>query len=264
MDFECLQKFNVGLNEKEHVVYSVAAARLGDREVMEQLIEAYAPLIKALDRTAAATYFCNQFANACLALQYAVSVLGKSIDLSLDNMTVQLFAHEGKYGVAYKLDRWAEQAAPSDAMERRLWLERVLTDFYGKTVKPLYESAAVIGDVDAGQMWGLLPTRFNYMTEQWLLAEESESIRSAISDDYAFLKHEVPASVFGRSKNPLDVKIRWIEDLKDPCKQIRMKNVCCQYYRTEGGYYCYTCPRMKEADREERRIKARQSELVTT
>ncbi|MDF2715738.1 MAG: (2Fe-2S)-binding protein, partial [Paenibacillus sp.] len=143
------------------------------------------------------------------------------------------------------------------------WLERVLTEFYEKTVRPVYETAAVIGGVDAGQMWGLLPTRFNYMTEQWLLAEESESIRAVISGDYAFLKHEMPAAVFGRNKNPLDVKIRWIEDLKDPCKQLRMKNVCCQYYRTEGGYYCYTCPRIKESEREERRIKARQPEPVT-
>jgi ferric iron reductase protein FhuF len=265
VEFEALHKFNVSLDDKEHIVYSVAAARLVERDEMEKFIEVYAPLVKALDRLAAVTYFCNQFANACLSLQYAVSVLGKSIDLSLERITVQLFAvGEGKYGVACKLDRWAEEREPKDEAERQVWLERVYAAFYENTVRRLYESAAIVGGVDAGQMWGLLPTRFNYMTEQWMLAAASEEERSRVSADYALLTREIPAAVFGRSKNPFDVKIRWIEDLKDPCKQVRMKNACCQYYRTEGGYYCYTCPRIKESEREERRTKAREPEPVPT
>lgn len=263
MNFESLHKFNVGPSDADKVVYAIPASRLLEPEEMERLLEVYRPLMKGLDRIAAATYFCNQFANVGLALQYAISVLGRSIDLSLSNITVQLYAQEGKSGIAYKLDRWSAQAAPIGLAERRSWLEDVYAGFYGGTVKPLYESVSNVSGIDRGQLWGLLPTRFNYMTEQWMLAAANEQERAAIADDYAFLAKELPASVFGRVKNPFDVIIRWVEDLKDPCKQLRMKNACCQYYRTEGGYYCYTCPRMKESEREERRLQARAAVAVS-
>lgn len=265
MEFEVLREWGVGLEDGEPIVFAEAAARLAERGTMEKLLEAYAPLVKALDPVTAATYFCNRFAAACLSLQYAVSVLGYSIDLSLDRLTVQLLVDgEGKPEMGFKLDGWAEEREPLEEAERRLWLQRVFADFYGNTVRPVYESAAAAAGVRAGQMWGLLPTRFNYMTEQWRLAAPDERVRNRIAADYALLVREVPGAVFGRSKNPFDVTIRWIEHLLDPGKQVRMKNACCHYFGTEGGSYCYTCPRIKEEEREARRIRAREAEAVST
>ncbi|GAA3408252.1 (2Fe-2S)-binding protein [Paenibacillus hodogayensis] len=258
-----LRMFNVGLQDKERIVYAVEASRLMERKAMDELLQAYTPLMKALVPVAAGTYFCTQLAGFCLALQYSLSCLGKSFDSSLDNITVQLYAQDDKYGVAFKLTRSGGTFAPADPAVRETWLYEKLASLYGETIRPLYESVAASVNVDAGQMWGVLPTRFNYSTEQWLLAAQSEREKENISGDYALLR-SMPADVFGRNKSPFDVKIRWIEDLKDPCKQMRMKNVCCQYYQTEGGYYCFTCPRLKESEREERRKQARLAAAAAT
>lgn len=258
---ESLHLFNIGMESTKRVVYSVPVSALPHGSAMEQLLEAYSPLMKALDRTAAATYFCANFGNVGMALQYAVSVHDVSFDLSPENITVQLVETEaGKFGVAFQLMRWSEQRAPAGGNERRAWLADILSAFYSGTVRPVFESASKASGIHVAHLWGLLPTRFNYSAEQWMLAETDGTIRETIAGDYEFLTRQIDGEPFGRSRNPFDVKIRWIEDLKDPCKQMRMKNVCCLYYRTEGGRYCYTCPHMKESERAERRMEARESE----
>lgn len=258
VELDGLLKFNVGLDDKERILYAEAGVRLTERDGMERLLRDYQPLMKGLTPLSAAVYFCNQLANAALALQYAVSVHGKSFDLSLDNVTIQLFAHESGYcGVAFKLGRWGWSEAPADRRERREWLRQAYARFYGETIRPLYETAAIVVGANAGQMWGLLPTRFNYFTELWMTEAAGEETKAIIAEDHKQLAYETPAVVFGRDKNPFDVKIRWIEDLKDPCKQLRMKNGCCHYFQTEGGSYCFTCPRLKESEREQRRLQAR-------
>ncbi|MDF2659286.1 MAG: (2Fe-2S)-binding protein [Paenibacillus sp.] len=258
---ESLHKFNIGVEGTRRVVYSVPVSALPHGSAMEQLLEAYSPLMKALDRTAAAAYFCAQFGNVCLALQYAVSVHDVSFDVSLNNITVQLVEmEEGRYGVAFQLAHWSVQRAPEDGNERRLWLADVLSALYSGTVRPVYEAASKAAGMPLPHLWGLLPTRFNYSTEQWMLAETNDTIKETIAADYEFLIRQIEGSTFGQTRSPFDVKIRWIEDLKDPCKQMRMKNSCCMYYRTEGGRYCYSCPRIKESERAERRLEAREGE----
>jgi hypothetical protein len=59
----------VGLQEQENAIYSICASDLVQRENMDQLLETYAPLIKADDLSAAATYFCSAFSIAAVALQ---------------------------------------------------------------------------------------------------------------------------------------------------------------------------------------------------
>ncbi|ASA21748.1 (2Fe-2S)-binding protein [Paenibacillus donghaensis] len=66
-----------------------------------------------------------------------------------------------------------------------------------------------------------------------------------------------PLRAFGLAKNPFNVVIRRIEAIDDPAKKVMMRNRCCLYYRIEGGQYCYNCPRLKEAERAERRTEYR-------
>lgn len=262
MDFELLeQKFNVTLKNRDNAVFSMKAVEMIKPENMNQLLTVYSPLIKAIDNSPAAAYFCKLFSGAAMALQYMISVENKAANFSLENLTIQLYPKDGYYSFSYKVDRWSIQNGPSFNSERSDWLQQVYADFYGKTVKPLFESASKSGLIDMSLLWGQLPTYFNYYIE--LLTDSDVSThKEQIIHDYEYLKYQVSPNVFGCKKNPFDVKIRMIEDLRDPNKQLRMKNVCCQFYRTGEERYCYTCPRMKEDEREARRCEARQQ--VTT
>ncbi|PYI53329.1 ferric iron reductase [Paenibacillus flagellatus] len=257
MDYEKLLPYHVTTEDRPNAVCSVPASELTDSAAMKKLLDVYAPLMKALDGRAAAAYFCNAFSGVAVALQYAISVHGQAPDVSLANLTVQLAPADGKYTLSFKLNRLAEEDVPAVAAERDEWLSRKLARFYAETVRPLIEAVAAVGGLSAPYLWGLLPTRFNYYTGQWTLHASSTAEAETIENDYAVVKRGLPAETFGLKRNPFDVTIRWLEDLKDESKQVRMKNVCCRFFETEGGYCCYTCPRLTEKERAERREQAR-------
>lgn len=257
-DFDKLERhFFTSRREMANVVWSGPASELLETAQMSSLIGVYARLIKAPDPAPAATYFSGWLCGPALAVQYAMSVWNKAFDLSLNNLTVQLYAQDGYHRFSFMLNRWAEQDGPADEAARAEWRGRVLQDVYGNTVRPLLEAVSAAAGVNVGQLWGQLPARFQYERDGWLKETEQELLRRRIADDFRFLTEQLDLQVFGRTKNPLGVKLRLIEDPFDPDRQVSMKSACCLYYRTEGGRYCYTCPRLKEAERADMRARLR-------
>lgn len=263
--FKMLRKFNVIATDQDNVSFALPATRLTDPTVMKDLLETYAIYIKALDLHAAAAYFCSNLGSAAVGLQYAISHYDRAFVMTLDKMTVQLVPGDRKSSLFFKLNDWSEVQVPAASDARGDWMAAAMKDFYRNTVRPLIEAVSAASGMETVYLWGLLPTRFNYYTGEWMEAASADDVRrTKIASDYAVLVNGLPPDTFGLSRNPFDVKVRWLEDLNDPCKQVRMKNVCCMYYRTEGGQSCYTCPRLKEEERAERRAAARGQLLTTT
>lgn len=260
MDF-LEQRFNVTLNNKDEAIFSMNAIDMLNLDHMDQLLLLYSPLIKAKDPAPAAAYFSKYFSAIALAFQCSLSVENQSPDFSLQNLTVQLYPKENNFAFSFKLNRWSYQDGPSNAGDRNRWLDRAYSDFYGHTVKPLFESASRSALIDMELLWGQLPTYFNRNLDL-LTNNELISYKENIYNDYDFLKYQIEPSVFGCVKNPFDTKIKMVEDLRDPNKQIRMKNACCQFYRTGNEQCCYTCPRMDEEYRAARRIEFQKNNIA--
>lgn len=258
MDFHELERtFFISRHNRDDAVFSMTAEELADPVNMKRLLDAYAPLIRALEPAAAAAYFCGWLGGPALALQYLMSAANTALDLSLANITVQLHPENRYHRFSFRINRWVEQRAPEGEAERTAWRNSSLAGFYGGTVRPLVEAASSASGTPLGLLWGQIPTRFFYFMDRMLAETDQPMIRQRWIDDYRYLCKELDAFLFGLKKNPFDVKVRMIEDLQDSGKQIPMKNACCLYYRTEGGEYCYACPRLKEEERAARRAKFR-------
>jgi ferric iron reductase protein FhuF len=258
IDFEQLEKqFSITTTQKENPLFSLTARELLNAEKMALLVQIYAPLMKAKELPAVATYFASWFGGVALGLQYMMSVWNHSVDFSLDHLTIELEVNEGREGFTFVCNKKHVQQAPTSDTERAIWREQQLRKFYSGTVAPLFRALADATGIECGSIWGQLPTRFNYYMDIFIASTEDNAAKQRLTEDYRFLSREMDPAAFGRPKNPFDVKIRWIEDARDPEKKVRMKNMCCLYYQTEGGFYCYTCPRMKEAERAERRVSMR-------
>ncbi|MGG1659819.1 (2Fe-2S)-binding protein [Brevibacillus sp. NRS-1366] len=257
IDFQQLeQHFQITVEANKNPLVSIKARELIKPQNMEWLVQTYAPMIKAKEVTAAGTFFCGWLGGLALGYQYMLSVSNGSLNLGLDQLTIELY-RDGDYSkFAFLCQDIQPNMAPLDEPQRGSWRERQLRDFYQNTLQPLIQSIAAATGNSPGALWGQLPTRFNYYMDIFMRTLTDPVSKERLEDDYRFLKEGFEGEIFGLNKNPFRVKVRWTRDLREPDKNVRLKNQCCLYYQTEGGQYCYTCPRLKESDRAQRRKQA--------
>ncbi|MEK4042469.1 (2Fe-2S)-binding protein [Paenibacillus sp. FSL H8-0048] len=254
---EYSSKFDLHSEVPEGAVYSFSAAELAEEAGMRTFMEAYRPLMKALDDKAAGAYFGGYLSMIALAVQYSVTGFLYVPDFSLRNLQLHLVPADGYCRVAFSLREWGMVQAPVDEPGRKAWRSEVLASFYQSTAGPLIRKASQVSGLSLGEIWGQLPTKFNYYAEAFAAELTDPLLLHRLEEDYTYLKDELPAAVFGMPRNPFQVKVRRIESLTDPEQTVQMRNRCCMYYRTEGGRLCYTCPRMKEEERSARREEFR-------
>ncbi|SEG71645.1 (2Fe-2S)-binding protein [Paenibacillus sp. UNC499MF] len=252
--------FKLTANKQENPVYSCPAADLTDENKIKRLLDFYTPLIKGLDPSVGEVYMAAWFQGPLLGLLYMLSAWNKTPDLTLDNLTVQMYTalYNGReyYAVNFLVNNLELHDGPDEHSKRASWSEEKLSRFLSKTVRPVLETIAKAGTLKTGMLWSQLPTMLEYGYERLMESEESETVKHRMMSNYGIVK-SLDGTVFGRSKNPLLVKFHRTESLASPDKEVRLKAACCLYYLVDGGYYCFTCPRLKEAERVKRREEYR-------
>ncbi|WP_419874487.1 (2Fe-2S)-binding protein [Candidatus Pristimantibacillus sp. PTI5] len=257
--------FGLSVKKREDLLFSCPAADLLDENKMKQLLEFYTPLVKGNDPSVGEVYMAGWFRGPMLGLIYMLSSWNKTLDLSLENITVQIYTADyngHKYTASeFFLHHTDLIDAPEQEHEYAAWTKDRIRGFFERTVLPVFESIAKVGTLQVGMLWGQLPTSLVYGYDRLMSMNENEKAKQQVHNHFELVK-SLEASVFGRNKNPLNVKFRMTESLDNPEKQVPLKSSCCLYYHVDGGYYCYTCPRIKESEREERRQEYRAKQQV--
>lgn len=251
---ELEERFGIRSDDRNGLIVSIPAEQLLMREHADRLLQAYAPLIRALGVEVAATYFSGWYGSICLAMQYMVSHYDHVLDLSLANVTVQLYPNKQYYHFSFKIGE--PRIKSWDGYDREEWRNSVLETLYRDNVRPLIDALARFGSINAGQLWGQIVTEMYREVDSWLIDASDDSLKRRISSDFHFLTQGLGADVFGRKKNPFNMKLRTVENPFKPGCQTYIKAACCLAYRTDnpediGHEYCFTCPRLSAQKREE-------------
>ncbi|CAI6055901.1 (2Fe-2S)-binding protein [Cohnella sp. JJ-181] len=262
----CHTQFGVVSERAAGALFTIPGRELADNSGMKRLLAAYGPLIKALDAQVPASYFCGSLTMLGMSLHTALSEANRTIDLDLDNLVVEIRMHEGGYpAIVYRLKSWRSEEGPASPASRDAWLMQAYTRLYGDVMRPIVESAASVSGAPVGSLWGQLPSKYQYyMRVRKDGLPEGSRMRERIEEDYERFVRQLPATVFGRARHPFDLKIKSVPSLTDPHGTAVMKSACCLYHRTDGGAYCYTCPKLKEEDRAERRAAYLSQQAVRT
>ncbi|MCP3773058.1 ferric iron reductase [Paenibacillus sp. MZ04-78.2] len=233
---------------------SVKLSQLFECRHVDMLLTNYGKYIRALDEQAPATYFSSWLGTLCAAQQHMISRHDAAFDFSPGNLTANLYLKEGRPMFGFRLHDARTLSVPEG--DRTEWRRQVLSALYGETLRPLLASLAQAAGLDAGQLWGQIATRMYYARDMAVAQADSEELRAKLTEDFQALLSDLPPDVFGRPRHPLDVKFRYVDDPRKPGEQLRMKVSCCLAYKTDTDHgYCYTCPRMSSAEREERKLK---------
>ncbi|MBD2868066.1 hypothetical protein [Paenibacillus arenilitoris] len=253
-------RYEIFVSDRDNIAFSCPASELLDAGKLKKLLELYTPMVKGTEQAVGEVYMTSWFRGPMLGLLYMLSAWNRSLDLSLDNLTVQIYSsvYNGKsyYRCGFLMDRseWREGPAEQDANAE--WAKEEISRFFEHTVRPVFETIASVGTQKTAMLWSQLPTSLEYGFDLMMNSEESESVKELARRNYGLAK-ALEGERFGRSKNPLDVKFRMTESMTEEGKQVRMKFGCCLYYLVEDGYYCFTCPRLKESERDRRRAEFR-------
>ncbi|WP_088103313.1 (2Fe-2S)-binding protein [Halalkalibacter urbisdiaboli] len=251
LDFEQLKKYG-SITDEDHPakVYEVTLAQLLQSEAANAFTAYYAEKLKATDVDVAATYFSSSFGYICAALQTVLST-ELAIPSDRDQITVQLYYNKEHdyYALSYKL---ANLQCVSEANAN--WRREQLVNFYKQVVTPVLEALSQSTSIRIRELWGQLVGGLHYGHKIGLTFIE-EAQKDIVKQDFNWLLEKAAPEIFRCDKNPLSFPIREIESLKEPGTMIRMKPTCCLYYKTEKsrGTKCYTCPRLSEAEREDRK-----------
>jgi ferric iron reductase protein FhuF len=252
--------YDLTVGKPENLVFSCPALDLLDENKTKSLLELYTPLVKGTDPSVGEVYMASWFRGPILGLLYMLSAWNKVPDLSLSNLTVQIYKatyneHE-YYATSFLMHNVDLIAATRESDEGEKWTRNTLIAFFEQTVRPVFETIAKVGTLQAGMLWSQLPTSLAYGYDRLMNGEESNQVKLLAELNFELVK-SLEGAVFGRIKNPFDIKFRMTESLGDPESQVRMKSACCLYYLVDGGYYCFTCPRLKEDERKEQRAAYR-------
>ncbi len=250
------QSFFVTKEDKKDCLFSMSFSKLLEGNNMEELLRIYSPIVKSMSIKATAAAFVRWFAGIAFANQYTLSITNKALDLSLANVVVQLYPDKQTYRFSFKVLDWNK--GQCSLGNREDWVRQQLTMFFQDTATPMMEKLSEVSGCSTGQLWGQLPRKFDLYLEG-LTSQVEENVKKQLEDDYRTLKELDPIASFNRKRNPFLVKQKQVESLDNPNETVPLECTCCLNYLLKDGDYCFTCPRLKEAEREELRQRYRQN-----
>lgn len=238
--------------DRPDAFYAIRLSELLQPNNAESLIETYARRIAAGGRDVAGVYFGSWFSGLCRAHLYLLSRRDLAADFSLENMAVELYESDRGVRMSFRVREF--RAARWNGADRELWLHRAYVKFYGQQVKPLLEAVARAARIDPGQLWGQIVTQlYNAIDAMEREAADAADART-LRDDFHALAYGVNPTVFGRRRNPFQLKFRRIEHPELPNERIRVNATCCLSHKTAAADgHCYTCPRIGDEERKNRR-----------
>jgi ferric iron reductase protein FhuF len=234
----------------------VAAFRLRDlyeETHMQRFLDEYVAAIKGLEPSVGAMYLTSNLILFSSALHYMVACCENAIDFASEHFTAELVYIQGTYSyytVRFCVNKAA--AVPIDTANRERQRNELFAQLYGHTIRPIIELLHRLTGTPKLQMWGSFP-QITYTYES-LIAQEKDPIRKQrLEADFQYTMKKMPPDAFGTKRNPYHHTYRYVDNPLNPDAPYRMRPTCCMLYRTEGSESCYTCPRLKPKDREERK-----------
>lgn len=245
------EQYAVAFKRPEQPMVEYSFVELTKPETIRSLMETYAGILKASDITPAATYFASWLRGMSITAQLLMSVHDAALDWSIQNWTLLVSERDGRMSFAFHPVDAAIVSAPST--DRAAWRDNLMNEFYSTTLRPLIDAVSGATGVHSVQLWALMASGMYYYREHQLgVLGEGSSGFSQVEADYRYVMQEMKGEVFGRSRNPLAVKFRLVENPRNKQEKIPLKASCCLAYLTEGHGYCYTCPKLSESQRLEK------------
>lgn len=254
IDFQVLDRaLSIVTEQRPNALLTIPAAQLPEREHAERLLTVYQEQIKGRDVQVASTYYAACWRVIPAALLHMVANCEGSANFSLSNLTVQI-DHANNYPRFYFVLNDPSVKPWPESDESSSWRREVLGGLVRDTLRPVMETASEISGLPVAQLWGQMPLGVEFYLDYVADQLGLPALKEPMKEQFEYFSTALEAEWFGLKRNPFHVKKIWLDDPYRPGEQTRMKPTCCLAYRTDTGHgYCYGCPKLSKAEREEKR-----------
>ncbi|MEF3304516.1 (2Fe-2S)-binding protein [Paenibacillus sp. GYB003] len=257
LDLSLAEKyFHISPSGSDDPVYSTPAADLLRPETMDDLLRRGRDMLNGLGLDIAVSFVGLAFFGIPAAVHTYMWLYGRVLDLSIDNLTVQLERHGDHPHLILNINEVRWSPLPEQGRDDAVVQE--LTRLFRRTVNPVVEFAAARGGFKPDLIWNQFGARMVTVSDFVIQFAPDEEARQNYRKHLELLVDGLGPEVFNRRKNPYVHEPVYVESPYDPDKKVIVRSSCCMWYRRENGVKCYTCPILNDAKREEMKLKLRE------
>ncbi|MBP1994207.1 IucA/IucC family C-terminal-domain containing protein [Paenibacillus eucommiae] len=250
MEWESLStSFSLSLYDNSRpFIQSLSPVDLLEREKCERYLDWLMAYIGAPSRRVTASMLAKRYAFLTVApVLYAMTMYDKGLRLSSGNCRL---VSPDYSGCDQEKSRFPDltlnglQVTEPAAGKRQEWRDHVLHDIFAGHLSPIFRSLSEVGRVPMAILWENTAVRIVPLYEDGL--EESDGtaiglVKQRICDDFDYIAHKAPASLFGEPRNPLS-RFMGSTVMGSPVEEATgIRQTCCLFYEI-AAEYCRKCP----------------------
>jgi ferric iron reductase protein FhuF len=245
--------FHISTKGSDDPLLSIAATEILQHDSMREVLQRGAALVKGIGLELGVSFIGLAFFGLAATKYIVMSQYNRVLDLSLNNLTLQLESHGDHAHVCFKITELYGTDLPAEGRTAAITSE--WKSYFAQTINPLVEAASGAVGLKPAMIWNQYGARMAYMMEYMRGIFPEGPMRLQFEDDFLLLTG-MPAETFNlKRNNPFEHTACYIDSPYEVGKQVMMRSACCMYYRREGGEKCYTCPILKEEERAQLKLK---------
>ncbi|WP_409344115.1 hypothetical protein [Paenibacillus sp. MBLB4367] len=253
-DFSLVETyFHISPNGADQPYYEMpATAFLLDSGTVKDMLQQSGATVQATGLELPASFVGISLCNLCITQLLFTAQYNRLLDLTLGNLTFQIEMHDDHAHLGYKINELRSSEVPEAG--REAFLARHWKDSFTTIITPAVQAIAAAAGVKPDMIWQQYGGQLARVRDFVLEHEKREPVLERFHQDCGVLTDLAP-ELFQRKRNPFQHTPRYIDSPYKLGAQLMLHSSCCMYVCRTDGQKCYTCPRMTEAEREERKAR---------
>ncbi len=217
-----------------------AAEYLLEEENMLAFIKEAGKKIGSQEERVTASLFFKRYVFCCLTSSlYALSIRNKQFDMRVQNVIIIDEQEKHSWLPSFSLQNIEGLSMAGD---REKWRSSVIEMLFAQNISIMLDHLASYTKASRAMLWENALIYIAWLYNAWQSEDHPAPLKKQLEEDYRFIVQQAEGFHFGASSNPFLKSSRKYEE-----QEMKKRQTCCLYYRTDGGTCCKTCP-MNEAD----------------
>lgn len=262
VDFSLVEMyFHISPKGMEEPLLHIPAPQLLDGDVMLNILQQGQALLRGKGLDISASYLGLTLFNLVATTHLFLAQYNQWVDLELDRLALQVENHGDHAHVGFQIVDLQWKEVPTE--DRDLFIELEMRKLFSNLIGPVIMVIAEQAKVNQAMIWNQFAARMTFVRDYVLENDPRPQVREQFTADYEVLTKQLTPDVFGRKVNPFVHEPKYIDSPYHEGKKILMRSSCCMYYRREEGTKCFSCPILKDSQRQEMFIEIKNKQAST-